>query len=74
MCSWPSKIDTSDFGEIAKQKIGYGLREVQVAKRLRLEGKRAARNYEFDPEKLKRIAPRNIVAVLFPVPNWSNFW
>jgi hypothetical protein len=55
----PNKMDTPDFGEITKQKIGYRLREVLSGKKIKVRGQEgAARNYEFDPEKLKRIAKK----------------
>ena len=55
----PNKMDTPDFGEITKQKIGYRLREVLSGKKVKVRGQEGpARNYEFDPEKLKRIAKK----------------
>lgn len=49
----PNKMDTPDFGEITKQKIGYRLREVLSGKKIKMRGQEGpARNYEFDPEKL----------------------
>lgn len=55
----PNKMDTPDFGEITKQKIGYRLREVLSGKKIKMRGQEGpARNYEFDPEKLKRIAKK----------------
>lgn len=55
----PNKTDTPEFGEITKQKIGYRLREVLSGKKVKVRGQEGpARNYEFDPEKLKRIAKK----------------
>ncbi len=55
----PNKMDTPDFGEITKQKIGYRLREVLSGKKVKVRGQEGpARNYEFEPEKLKRIAKK----------------
>jgi hypothetical protein len=55
----PNKMDTPEFGEITKQKIGYRLREVLSGRKIKVrEQEGPARNYEFDPEKLKRIAKK----------------
>ena len=55
----PNKMDTPEFGEVTKQKIGYRLREV-------LSGKKTKARlqdvpvwvYSFDVEKLKRISKK----------------
>jgi hypothetical protein len=55
----PNKMDTADFGEITKQKIGYRLREVLSSKKTKArlqEGPTWV--YSFDQEKLKRIAKK----------------
>jgi hypothetical protein len=53
----PNKMDTPEFGEITKQKVGYRLREVLSGKKKRLRGPEGLYwAYEFDVEKLKRIA------------------
>jgi hypothetical protein len=53
----PNKMDTPEFGEITKQKVGYRLREVLSGKKRRLRGPEGPYwAYEFDVEKLKRIA------------------
>ena len=55
----PNKIDTPEFGEITKQKIGYRLREVLGGKKIKARGQDGPeRVYEFDFEKLKRIAKK----------------
>jgi hypothetical protein len=55
----PNKMDTAEFGEITKQKVGYRLREVLSGKKTKVRGQDGpARNYEFDPEKIKRIAKK----------------
>jgi hypothetical protein len=52
----PNKMDTAEFGEVTKQKIGYRLREVLGGKKTKGAGHDNGRFYGFDPEKLKRIA------------------
>ncbi len=55
----PNKMDTAEFGEITKQKIGYRIREVLCGKKVKVRGQDGpARNYQFDLEKLKRIAKK----------------
>jgi len=55
----PHKVDTPEFGEITKQKIGYRLREVLGGKKIKARGQEGTeRVYEFDFEKLKRIAKK----------------
>ena len=57
----PNKIDTPEFGEVTKQKIGYRLREILSGKRKTLrgpEGRGNVKAYEFQEEKLKRIAKK----------------
>jgi hypothetical protein len=55
----PNKMDTAEFGEITKQKIGYRLREVLSGKKIKVRGQEGpARNYEFEHEKLTRIAKK----------------
>ena len=55
----PNKMDTADFGEISKQKIGYRLREVLSGKKIKVRGQTGpARHYEFDAKKLERIAKK----------------
>ena len=49
-------MDTPEFGEVTKQKIGYRLREVLSGKKTKTRGETwQGRVYEFDEEKLKRI-------------------
>ena len=47
----PNKMDTPEFGEVTKQKIGYRLREVLSGKKGKIKGQ-DDRVYEFDAEKL----------------------
>ena len=55
----PNKVDTPEFGEVTKQKIGYRLREVLGGKKIKARGQDGPeRVYEFDFEKLKRIAQK----------------
>ncbi len=55
----PNKMDTAEFGEVTKQKIGYRLREVLGGKKIKARGQDGPeRVYEFDAEKLKRIAKK----------------
>lgn len=59
----PNKMDTPEFGEVTKQKIGYRLREVLSGKKANTRGQNGAgRIYNFDPEKLRRIAKKYGVA------------
>lgn len=58
----PHSMDTSEFGQVTKNKIGYRLREILSGKTKVLREKDADRNwvsakvYEFDGNKLRRIA------------------
>lgn len=55
----PNKLDTPEFGEVTKQKIGYRLREVLGGKKTKTRGETwQGRVYEFDEEKLKRICKK----------------
>ena len=55
----PNKMDTPEFGEVTKQKIGYRLREVLGGKKTKARlAEGSARIYNFDAEKLKRIAKK----------------
>lgn len=55
----PNKLDTPDFGEVTKQKIGYRLREVLGGKKTKARLQEGpAWVYSFDVEKLKRIAKK----------------
>jgi hypothetical protein len=55
----PNKMDTPEYGEVTKQKIGYRLREVLGGKKIKARGQEGPeRVYEFDFEKLKRIAKK----------------
>ena len=55
----PNKMDTPEFGEVTKQKVGYRLREVLSGKKTNTRGQRGiGRIYDFDVEKLKRIAKK----------------
>ena len=54
-----NKMDTAEFGEVTKQKIGYRLREVLGGRKIKARGQDGPeRVYEFDAEKLKRIAKK----------------
>ena len=55
----PNKMDTPEFGEVTKQKIGYRLREVLNGKKTKVRLQDGpAWVYNFDQEKLKRIAKK----------------
>jgi hypothetical protein len=54
----PNKMDTPEFGEITKQKIGYRLREVLSGKKGKTKAKDDTRVYDFNFEKLNRIAKK----------------
>jgi hypothetical protein len=55
----PNKMDTPEFGEVTKQKVGYRLREVLGGKKTNTRGQKGpGRVYDFDVEKLKRIAKK----------------
>jgi hypothetical protein len=54
----PNKVDTPEFGEVTKQKIGYRLREVLGGKKTKAVGHTNDRVYVFDSEKLGRIAKK----------------
>jgi hypothetical protein len=55
----PNKMDTPEFGEVTKQKIGYRLREVLNGKKTKARLQEGpAWVYSFDKEKLKRIAKK----------------
>jgi hypothetical protein len=58
----PNKMDTSDFGEITKQKVGYRIREVLNGKKEKVK-KQSERAYCFDVEKLARIAKKYAVSL-----------
>jgi len=64
----PNKMDTPEFGDITKQKVGYRLREVlagnKTAKRIE---EKLGWCYTFDDDKIRRIAKKygfNIVSKL----------
>ena len=55
----PNKMDTPEFGEVTKQKIGYRLREVLNGKKTKVRLQDGpAWVYSFDQEKLKRVAKK----------------
>ena len=55
----PNKMGTSEFGEVTKQKLGYRIREVLGGKKATVRGQEGTeRVYDFDQEKLKRIAKK----------------
>ena len=54
-----NKMDTPEFSEVTKQKIGYRLREILGGKKTKARGETGqGRAYDFDAEKLKRIAKK----------------
>jgi hypothetical protein len=53
----PNKMDTPDFGEVTKQKVGYRIREVLNGKKDKVK-KQSERAYYFDEAKLGRIAKK----------------
>ena len=54
----PNKMDTAEFTEVSKQKVGYRLREVLGGKKAKAVGHDNDRVYVFDAQKLKRIAKK----------------
>jgi hypothetical protein len=55
----PNKMDTPEFAEVTKQKIGYRLREILSGKKKTLRGPDGnVKAYEFEEEKLRRIAKK----------------
>lgn len=54
----PNKMDTPEFGEVTKQKVGYRLREVLGGKKAKVAGHDNERVYVFESEKIKRIAKK----------------
>ena len=55
----PNKMDTPEFGEVTKQKIGYRLREVLSGKKTKARLQDGpAWVYSFEADKLKRIAKK----------------
>jgi hypothetical protein len=54
----PNKMDTAEFAEISKQKVGYRLREVLGGKKAKVVGHDNDRVYVFDAQKLERIAKK----------------
>jgi len=55
----PNKMDTPEFGDVTKQKIGYRLREVLNGKKKRIRGSDGpCWVYSFDQNKLGRIAKK----------------
>jgi hypothetical protein len=66
----PNKMDTAEFAEITKQKIGYRLREVLGGKKVKVrEHEGPAIFYEFNTEKLARIGKKYGVT---PVPKFPS--
>ena len=57
--SKPHVMDTSEFFRVSKHKVGYRLREVLSGKSKTVrEGEEHFKAYEFNPEKLRRIAKK----------------
>jgi hypothetical protein len=55
----PNKMDTSEFGDVTKQKVGYRLREVLNGKKVKTRlPAGSAYVYDFDVEKLGRVAKK----------------
>jgi hypothetical protein len=55
----PNKMDTPEFGEVTKQKIGYRLREILSGKKKRRRGPEGLYwAYDFEEAKIKRIAKK----------------
>jgi hypothetical protein len=55
----PNKMDTPEFGEVTKQKVGYRLREVLNGKKQRVRSSDGlCWMYGFDQNKLGRIAKK----------------
>jgi hypothetical protein len=55
----PNKMDTPEFGEVTKQKVGYRLREVLNGKKQRVRSSDGlCWAYSFDQNKLGRIAKK----------------
>jgi hypothetical protein len=65
----PNKMDTAEFGEITKQKIGYRLREVLNGKKVKIRNQEGpAIYYDFNAEKLCRIAKKYGVTFVAKFP------
>jgi len=68
----PNKMDSPEFGEVTKQKIGYRLREVLAGRKRSYRTKESfTKVYEFDHEKLTRIIKKygfNIVSKCLSFP------
>ena len=61
----PNKMDTAEFAEITKQKIGYRLREVLGGKKVKVRDHEGpAVFYEFNAEKLTRMGKKYAVPQL----------
>jgi hypothetical protein len=55
----PNKMDTPEFAEVTKQKVGYRLREILGGKRKTMRGPQGnVKAYQFDEVILKRIAKK----------------
>jgi len=55
----PNKMDTPEFAEVTKQKVGYRLREILGGKRKTMRGPQGnVKAYQFDELILKRIAKK----------------
>lgn len=52
----PNQMDSSDFGIVYKNRVGYRMREIFSAKRtLKRLGKEVLRAYELDDNKAQRV-------------------
>jgi hypothetical protein len=66
----PNKMDTAEFAEITKQKIGYRLREVLGGKKVKVRDHEGpAVFYAFNAEKLTRIGKKYAVPLLPKLQN-----
>ena len=54
----PNKMDTAEFAEVSKQKVGYRFREVLGGKKAKVVEHENDRVYIFDADKLKRITKK----------------
>jgi len=70
----PNKMDTPEFGDVTKQKVGYRLREVLAGeKQLIREGKAVFKAYKFDDNKMRRIAKKYGFNIVTKLPSEPTF-
>jgi hypothetical protein len=69
----PNKMDTPEFAEVTKQKVGYRLREILGGKRKTIRDPQGCvKAYEFDEMILKRIAKKYGYEVVTKLPSFPT--